>query len=231
MRGYLDRYSRLDSPCHRLSTELKLGATLLVLLISLCLSADLWPAQLALSGVILSALAVTRIPLEYTFHRVLRFLPFVMMFCLSIWLGSRQDSRNALILNLLLRSTVCFMAALWLVNTTPFDSLLAAMRRWGMPKLIVTLLAFMYRYLFIVFDELQRMQQARRARTFGRISTFRQWTLGGQLVGMLLVRGITRAERVHGAMCSRGWDGTIRRLSETQFTENTDQSNGAIPHG
>ena len=202
MRGYLDRYSRLDSPCHRLSTELKLGATLVVMLGSLLLPSELWPAQLALSGVVLAALSLAGIPFNYILHRVVRFLPFVMMFCLSIWL----------------RSTVCFLAAFWLVNTAPFDDILGAMRRFGMPKLIVTLLAFMYRYLFIVFDELHRMQQARQARTFGRISTFRQWSLGAQLVGMLLVRGISRAERVHGAMCARGWDGTIRRLPDVTGT-------------
>ena len=218
MRGYLDRYSRLDSPCHRLSTEFKLGVTLIAILCSLLLSAELWPAQLALSGLILAALSLAGIPFNYILHRVVRFLPFVMMFCLSIWLGSRSDSSGALILNLLLRSTVCFLAALWLVNTAPFDDILGAMRRFGMPKLIVTLLAFMYRYLFIVFDELHRMQQARQARTFGRISMMRQWSLGAQLVGMLLVRGISRAERVHGAMCARGWDGTIRRLPDLSKT-------------
>jgi energy-coupling factor transporter transmembrane protein EcfT len=27
---------------------------------------------------------------------------------------------------------------------------------------------------------------------------------------MLLVRALERAERVHGAMCARGWDGHVR---------------------
>ncbi|MCA9095681.1 MAG: hypothetical protein KDA68_19510 [Planctomycetaceae bacterium] len=220
MVGYLDRFSRQDSPCHRLPTGTKLLLAFSAILGSLLLPAETWPGQVALLGLILAAQSVAKIPFGYVVHRVVRFLPFVVMFCFSIWLGSRGGNRDVVVVNLLLRSLVCFMAALWLVNIAPFDALLAALQRVGLPKVAVTLLGFMYRYLFVVFDELDRMRQAREARTFGRISIVRQWGLRGQMVGMLLVRGISRAERVYGAMCSRGWDGTIRRLDNSRNGEN-----------
>lgn len=219
MVGYLDRFSRQDSPCHRFSTGKKLALAFSVILVSLLLPAENWPAQVALLGLIMGAQSIAKIPLAYVIHRVIRFLPFVAIFCLSIWLGSRRPNQNVVIANLLLRSLVCFMAALWLVNTSPFDSLLAGLSKIGLPKVAVTLLGFMYRYLFVVFDELDRMRQAREARTFGKISIARQWSLKGQMIGMLLVRGISRAERVYGAMCSRGWDGSVRRLDDQQQVE------------
>ena len=34
------------------------------------------------------------------------------------------------------------------------------------------------------------------------------------MIGMLLIRSLNRAERIHGAMCSRGWDGEVRWLDD-----------------
>jgi cobalt/nickel transport system permease protein len=34
------------------------------------------------------------------------------------------------------------------------------------------------------------------------------------MIGMLLIRALERSERVYGAMCARGWDGTLRTLDE-----------------
>lgn len=214
MVGYLDRFSRQDSVCHRIPTSGKLVLAFAVILGSLLLPPPLWPAQVALVGLLLAALSLARIPFPYVTHRLVRFLPFVLLFALSFWLGSRARNAEIVILNLVLRTVVCFLAALWLVNVSPFDALLATLGRVGLPRVAVTLLAFMYRYLFVVFDELDRMRQAREARSFGQISLARQWSLRGQMVGMLLVRGLSRAERVYGAMCARGWEGTLRRLED-----------------
>ena len=111
-----------------------------------------------------------------------------------------------------IRALVAFLAALWLVNTTPFDRLLAGLCRLGLPRLFTALLAFVYRYIHVLFDELARMRTAQRARTFGRASGWRGWKGAVQLVGMLLIRALVRAERIHGAMCSRGWTGKMHTL-------------------
>lgn len=227
MVGYLDRFSRQDSPCHRLPTGMKLASAFAVILGSLLVPAEVWPIQIALLGFVMAGVALGGIPFGYLLHRVKCFVPFVLMFCLSIRLGSLAPDRNILVANLLLRSLVCFAAALWLVNVSPFDSLLASLRRLGLPKIAVALLGFMYRYLFVVFDELDRMRQAREARSFGKISTARTWSLRSQLLGMLLVRGLSRAERVHGAMCARGWDGTVRRLDSVEPKNDTATRPGA----
>jgi cobalt/nickel transport system permease protein len=71
----------------------------------------------------------------------------------------------------------------------------------------------MYRYIFVVFDEFDRMRQARLARSFGRRRGWQEWVTSAQLLGMLLIRSLDRAERVYGAMCARGWDGRVRTLN------------------
>ena len=67
---------------------------------------------------------------------------------------------------------------------------------------------------FVLWDELDKMRTARKARTFGAAGLWHRWKTSAQLIGMLLIRAMERAERVHGAMCSRGWDGRVRTLAD-----------------
>ncbi|MFO1022414.1 MAG: cobalt ECF transporter T component CbiQ [Planctomycetales bacterium] len=218
---YLDRYSRGTTVCHRWTVNRKLGLTFGVILTSLLIPVSLWPMQGVLLSLIFIAQTVAEIPLRYLLQRLAGFLPMVGIFALTLWLGQPGGRGGDFALNLLLRSTVSFMAALWLVNVTPFSELLIGLRRWGLPQYCVALLAFMYRYIFVIFDELERMRTARRARSFGRISLARDWGSRGQLLGMLFIRALSRAERIQGAMSARGWDGEVRTLPKTVTTTNS----------
>ena len=80
--------------------------------------------------------------------------------------------------------------------------------------MFIAILAFMYRYSYVVFDELQRMQTARRARQFGHASRWREFVTTTQILAMLLIRSLSRAERVYGAMCARGWRGEVQVLDQ-----------------
>jgi cobalt/nickel transport system permease protein len=94
----------------------------------------------------------------------------------------------------------------------PFDQLLVLLRRLRVPEVFIAMLAFMYRYTFVLWDELDKMRTARQARTFGGGGLPLSWKTSMQQIGMLLIRAMERAERVHGAMCARGWDGRVRTL-------------------
>jgi cobalt/nickel transport system permease protein len=80
---------------------------------------------------------------------------------------------------------------------------------------LVSTLQFMYRYLYVLTDELDRMVKARRSRTFRRSGRL-DWGLLTGLIGVLFLRSLERGERVHNAMLARGWDGTIRTLDGTE---------------
>ena len=58
-----------------------------------------------------------------------------------------------------------------------------------------------------------QMQQAKAARTVGGSYWFHTKVLAN-MIGMLFLRSYERAERVYLAMCSRGFTGTIRTISE-----------------
>jgi cobalt/nickel transport system permease protein len=115
-----------------------------------------------------------------------------------------QPDGGWVVLSVLIKTTLCIVTMILLANTTPFTELLHVLKRLHVPSLLVTTIALMYRYLFIVLDEAQRMRRARRARTFTRMPT-RGWGNLSAVLGRLFVRAHDRSERTYAAMCARGW--------------------------
>ncbi len=208
----LDRFSRGATVCHRLPPRLKIVLTLVTVAVAVLLPAAMWPAQGCLACLVFGALTLAEIPLAYLARRITLFLPLVVMIALAVPLSRGFAGGWETAIGIVTRSTVAFLAGLWLVSTTPFDRLLAGLSGLGMPRLFTAMLAFVFRYLFVLFDELARMRTAQRARTFGTCRAGAGWKGAVHLVGMLLVRALDRAERIHGAMCSRGWTGKMHTL-------------------
>lgn len=187
--------------------RLRLIATLMLIMLSVTLPLENWPATACLAVVVFVAHTVSAIPITYVVRRLVIFLPMVTMLAVSIpALEGFQRGFDMMAL-IILRSTVSFLAVLWLVRTTPFPDLLMALKQLHVPMVVVSSLAFMYRYMFLLWDEVLRMRTARRARAFGQRSLLGKWHDYSQLVGMLLIRSFDRAERVHRAMLARGWNG------------------------
>jgi cobalt/nickel transport system permease protein len=71
-------------------------------------------------------------------------------------------------------------------------------------------MGFMVRYLDVVTQEMRRMRIARESRGFdGR--DVRHWPVLARSAGALFIRSYERGERVHLAMLSRGYTGTMPR--------------------
>ncbi|MGQ9730552.1 MAG: energy-coupling factor transporter transmembrane component T family protein [Candidatus Zipacnadales bacterium] len=96
--------------------------------------------------------------------------------------------------------------ALW---ETPV--LLQALQSLGVPRLFVIVTALMWRYVYLLGGEGQRMIQAREARGSPE-RLLRRIQVTSAMIGSLFIRGYERAERVGQAMVARGYDGTIRLL-------------------
>ena len=102
------------------------------------------------------------------------------------------------------RSTLCLLAMVLLTATPRVSEVLSVLLRLKVPRLLVTTIAFAYRYLFVVFDEMGRLRPARRSRTF--LPRRRAaWASSATIAGRLFVRASERAERVALAMAARGW--------------------------
>jgi cobalt/nickel transport system permease protein len=198
---FLDRYSRLNSPIHRLPAAVKLISALALVVVILLLPPS-WPMLLGGLAVFLLAVAgLSRIPWRFLLRRVLLLEPFVLGVAL---LSLFQPDGWRLFLFLVAKCTLCLLAMLLLANTTPFSDLLRVFKAARVPSLLVTTLALMYRYLFVLVDEAQRMKRARLSRTFS-IGRTRSWRTLATGLSQLFIRTSERAERIYAAMCARGW--------------------------
>ncbi len=82
-----------------------------------------------------------------------------------------------------------------------------ALRGLRVPEPLVRLFVLTVRYVGVVREELQRLAEAMRARGFRARSNRHTWRSYGNLIGMVLVRALERAQRVEEAMLCRGYDG------------------------
>ncbi|MCB1754219.1 MAG: cobalt ECF transporter T component CbiQ [Gammaproteobacteria bacterium] len=82
-----------------------------------------------------------------------------------------------------------------------------ALHALRVPEPIVRLFVLTVRYLSVISGEARRLQEAMRARAFRPGSNRHSWRSYGNLLGMLLVRALDRAQRVEGAMLCRGFSG------------------------
>jgi cobalt/nickel transport system permease protein len=211
---YLDRYGRTPSVCHRLPPRLKIFLSIAAIALGMVIPPAHWPAHGALLCVLFASLSLARIPFRYVARRVAGFLVLAFLFAVGIPLSQGFRGGWEIMAGIMFRGTESFLAGLWLVNVIPFDQLLATLRRSGVPAILLAILAFMYRFVFVLWDELDTMRTARRARAFDQAGAIFRWRTGASMIGMLLIRALERSERVYGAMCARGWDGTLRTLDE-----------------
>ena len=106
--------------------------------------------------------------------------------------------------NLFLKSTLSLWALSLLVHRTGLPGIVGGLRRLGLPVLLTETVAFWGRYFGVLRDEWQRLQLARRARTYRASRRLRFQVLANGL-GLLFVRAYERAEKVHRAMLARGY--------------------------
>lgn len=198
---FLDRYSRLDSPVHRVPAAWKLALTLAIVFAIVLQPPGIWGGLGAATALLVVVVALSRIPVGFLLKRLLLFEPFVLgVALLTLW----QPGGGKIFVFLVVKSTLCLLTMVLLSNTAPFRELLRVLRTWGVPALLITTIALMYRYLFVLVDESERMRRARASRTF----TPRRrsdWHVRASVVSQLFVRSSERAERIYAAMCARGW--------------------------
>ncbi len=177
-----------------------LGAFLLVLGITL-LPRRLDALFLAPAALVFLLWAMARMPFRYALPRLL----VAEMFIIGLALLSLFSPAAApVFLSAFVKSNLCILTMLVLTWTTPFHQVLAVLRRTGIPSLMLTTLALMYRYLPVLREEGLRMRRARASRTFSKRRA-PAWAAAAGIVSQLFLRTLARAERIYLAMCARGW--------------------------
>lgn len=226
--SFLDQYSDLKSPIHGLDPRIKIIAFFSLLLAVVLTPITLWQKFAIYAVILLSLILVSEVPIKFVLKRSSVIIPFVGLVAIGLpFLGDGGGSLSSgvftvtqsatlIFLNVLVKSWLCVLTMIALTSTTPFSKLLNGLQRLKVPTVFVIILSFMYRFVFILGDELDRMVRARDARTFTP-SWFQSLKTAGNMIGTLFLRSYERGERVYAAMRSRGYDGKIKLGQELKL--------------
>ncbi len=229
-----DRYHERESFLHRLDPRVKTVVTLLFIISNALLPDGAWIAFLGAWIFLLAANAVSKLGLAYTLKRSLIALPFALIavtvlfsmpgkpisaFHFLMWDFTITDAGLLRFVSILIRSWLSVQMAILLVAVTRFPDLIHALEHLRVPAIITTIIAFLYRYLFVLTDEVFRLLRARESRSAGATGkrsgggVFWRAKVAGNMAGQLFLRSYERSDRIYNAMISRGYTGHLYTLN------------------
>lgn len=196
-----DPYISSAGVVHRLPAEIKLLSAIILIITAVILPRDYWYGYAAIGAIIVLATLISRLPILTLFKRLSLLEPFVIV--ISI-LSLFQPDGDTIFASLVVKGSLSLCVMILLIATTRFSDIITVLWKARVPAILVTTLSLMYRYLFLIVSEADRMSRARASRTFiaGRWLTWRNFA---DIIGHLFVRTSERAERIYAAMCARGW--------------------------
>lgn len=229
-----DRYHESDSRIHRLDPRVKVAVTVLFILSNALLPDGAWTAFGFAWLLLLWANHLSNLGVNFSFRRSFLALPFALAAASAIFspLGNplAEWHLGPLVLiptdyglikfaSILIRSWLSVQAAILLVATTRFPDMIHAFEHLHVPKILTIIVAFLYRYLFVLTDEVMRLLRARDARSAaspgsrsGRSVMWRA-KVTGNMAGQLFLRSYERSDRIYNAMLARGYAGQLRTLN------------------
>jgi cobalt/nickel transport system permease protein len=206
------------SVVHRAPAHVKLVALLGFMLVVVATPRDWYPAFALYAVLLLAVVAASRVPPTYLAKRMVVEVPFALFAVLVPFVAhgpqvevlgvSVSEPGLVAAAGLLMKGTLGVLASLTLAATTEPDDVLRGLQRLRMPDVLVQIMGFMIRYLDVVTGEMGRMLTAMKSRGCNPRSP-RHWPTLARSLGALFIRSYERGERVHLAMLSRGYTGTL----------------------
>lgn len=228
-----DRYHHGEGPLHRLDPRVKVVLTVAFILSNALLPDGAWAAFGLVWILILLANLSSGLGVDFSFRRSFIALPFALAAVSAIFIPAGQplaewslgplklvptDVGLIRFASIMLRAWLSVQAGILLVSVTQFPDMIHAFEHLRVPAILTTIIAFLYRYLFVLTDEVMRLLRARDSRSAalpglksGR-SVFWRARVAGNMAGQLFLRSYERSDRIYSAMLSRGYQGQMRTL-------------------
>lgn len=223
--GWMDALSGRDTPLRRIDPRAKLLATLAFILVVLSFG------KYEVSGLLpfflypIVLMAIGDVPMAFVLRRLAVVAPFAVVIGMFNPLLDRHVVATIgpwgitggwlSFFSIMLRFALTVGSTLVLVAGTGIHDVCRGLGALGVPAAFTVQVLFLHRYLFVLVDEGMRMARARALRSFGRRGMGMR--VYGHMLGSLLLRTMDRAERIHLAMRSRGFDGQVRTMTRLHF--------------
>ncbi|MGH2754497.1 MAG: cobalt ECF transporter T component CbiQ [Actinomycetota bacterium] len=205
-------------PIHRLSPHCKIVAAFLFIVVVVSTPSDLYPAFGVYACIVVLLAGVGGLSPRGLLRRLVIEVPFLLFACFLPFLGEGPKvdvagialSREGLAAawNIVSKATLGTATVVVLASTTQISELLRGLDRLRVPRIVTGIAGFMVRYSDVITGEMRRMKIARASRGYDP----RWWWQARALAssaGTLFIRSFERGERVHMAMVSRGFSGSL----------------------
>ena len=228
-----DRYHHGHSPIHSIDSRVKVLVTLAFIISNALLPDGAWIAFALAWGFILTANVFSQLGIGFTFRRSFIALPFalaaitvlfsipgqaVSSFHFLMWNFTITDAGLLRFVSIVVRSWLSVQMAILLVAVTEFPKIVHALNHLRVPTIITVIISFLYRYLFVLADEVLRLLRARQARSAAVAgksaggSVLWRARIAGHMAGQLFLRSYERSDRIYNAMLSRGYKGELMTI-------------------
>ena len=216
----LERVSMQKSPFQCLDGRVKLLVTLAITFYAVY-TTDIM-ILLVVEAYLLILMLVSKIPFKESMIKILLILPLggaIAIFqpfvhpgtiIYSLPLGINVTSQGVEFgLLLLARLVVSITCIVLLSSLSPMQEVVDSFKKLGMPRDLAMIFSLFIRYLFMFYDELQRIRHAQASRNFDIFSkkTAYMWRLKqvAYTIAMMFLRAFEKGETVYFSMLSRGY--------------------------
>jgi len=229
-----DRYHEKESFIHRLDPRVKAVVTIIFIVSNALLPDGAWLAFVFGWLLVLASNLLSKLGLGYTLKRSIIALPFALIAVTVLfsipgeplttlrilrWELVITDAGFLRFVSILIRSWLLVQMAILLVAVTRFPDLIHALEHLRVPAVLTTIIAFLYRYLFVLTDEVLRLLRARESRSAtapgSRSGGGVVWRakVAGHMAGQLFPCSYERSDRIYNAMIARGYAGHLYTLN------------------
>jgi cobalt/nickel transport system permease protein len=149
------------------------------------------------------------------------FIPFanrgntVYSLDMNFFILNVTDTGIMIFLTAIIKSFLSIVIFGSLVISTKDTELLGGLRKIYLPKIIVSIIFLMYRYLFLIRDEAKAGQLAINSRVFQKSYHSVNKRLA-YMAGILFIKSFDRAENIYKSMESRGFEGEFHEVNDSE---------------
>ncbi|AZG44738.1 cobalt ECF transporter T component CbiQ [Gordonia insulae] len=214
-------YRAGDSVVHRAPTEVKLVCLVVFVFAVVATPREMFWPYAVYAAILFVVWRCGGIGVRWILPRMLIEAPFVVLAVLLPFAegGQRIDVAGLSLSvaglyaawGIVIKGTLGVAASLTFAATTPARELPLALTRLGMPGTLSPVIVMMLRYTDLLSAEIKRMHIARLARGDSP-RMLHQASAIAKGVGALFLRSYERGERVHLAMMSRGFTGSVPEM-------------------
>jgi len=226
---FFDHHREGNSLLHRFDPRLKLTMMLFFIAAVVLTSSEKNILFLLYTGMVLPLAIMSQVSLLHFLGKLLKLYP--MIFFISIFVPFfpaqgdvsyhfgfitiyEKGFDKFLLINI--KAILAIFMSILVTTTTDLMLLLRGMEKLRIPKLAISIVSFMYRFIFLLIDEVERMILAFQSRYF-RLSLKNRIKIFANMIAVLFIRTYERGERIFLAMESRGFKGEVYSYTDLKW--------------